>query len=313
VSTAGTRSFQFQVKLAAGDSPEPSLQTFQKVLDARTVSACGYMTPSGCRCSAPICGWWTATGSAACCWPMTSRTCIPGGRPEHEHRHPGRLQPGLEAGLGARREPEWLLGTYEEEWLPVAAWALGISSRRHRELLGDTAAGGAAAPLAEELRQLGIGYVGGALARDIPHPTGRVRAGDRAPDASAATPRAPWYGSTSSAARTARCWPSARVMRTSSCELHGRASRCRGPAGRVGGERDLVDVDGHAHRAYDLDGDALVLVRPDGYIGLLAGPAPRRRSTRVPRPAHRRGGSASLTPGGPPIHDCGWQVSQDCC
>ncbi len=202
---------------------------------------------------------------------------------------------------------------YEEEWLPVAAWALGISSRRHRELLGDTAAGGAAAPLAEELRQLGIGYVGGALARDIPHPTGRVRAGDRAPDASAATPRAPWYGSTSSAARTARCWPSARVMRTSSCELHGRASRCRGPAGRVGGERDLVDVDGHAHRAYDLDGDALVLVRPDGYIGLLAGPAPRRRSTRVPRPAHRRGGSASLTPGGQPIHDCGWQVSQDCC
>jgi len=167
--------------------------------------------------------------------------------------------------------------------------------------------------LSRGLRQLGIGYVGGALARDIPHPTGRVRAGDRAPDASAATPRAPWYGSTSSAARTARCWPSARVMRTSSCELHGRASRCRGPAGRVGGERDLVDVDGHAHRAYDLDGDALVLVRPDGYIGLLAGPAPRRRSTRIPRPAHRRGGSASLTPGGQPIHDCGWQVPQDCC
>jgi hypothetical protein len=35
---------------------------------------------------------------------------------------------------------------------------------------------------------------------------------------------------------------------------------------------DLVDVDGYARRAYGLTGDALVLVRPDGYIGLLARP-----------------------------------------
>jgi hypothetical protein len=39
-----------------------------------------------------------------------------------------------------------------------------------------------------------------------------------------------------------------------------------------GGEHALVDSEGHARRGYDMDGDALVLVRPDGYIGLFARP-----------------------------------------
>ncbi len=33
----------------------------------------------------------------------------------------------------------------------------------------------------------------------------------------------------------------------------------------------LVDNDGHASRAYGVTGDALILVRPDGYIGLTGG------------------------------------------
>jgi hypothetical protein len=33
----------------------------------------------------------------------------------------------------------------------------------------------------------------------------------------------------------------------------------------------LVDSDGHAYRAYGITGDALILVRPDGYIGLTGG------------------------------------------
>ncbi|MFF0059957.1 hypothetical protein ACFYRC_00170 [Streptomyces sp. NPDC005279] len=32
----------------------------------------------------------------------------------------------------------------------------------------------------------------------------------------------------------------------------------------------LRDVDGHARRAYGIDGDALVLVRPDNHIALIA-------------------------------------------
>lgn len=37
------------------------------------------------------------------------------------------------------------------------------------------------------------------------------------------------------------------------------------------GTRGLLDGDGHAARAYGTD--ALILVRPDGYIGLVADPA----------------------------------------
>jgi hypothetical protein len=32
---------------------------------------------------------------------------------------------------------------------------------------------------------------------------------------------------------------------------------------------DLVDTHGHARRGYDLEGPVLVLVRPDGYLGLV--------------------------------------------
>jgi hypothetical protein len=34
--------------------------------------------------------------------------------------------------------------------------------------------------------------------------------------------------------------------------------------------QDLFDTEGHAHRAYDAKDGMLVLVRPDGYIGLIA-------------------------------------------
>ena len=37
------------------------------------------------------------------------------------------------------------------------------------------------------------------------------------------------------------------------------------------GARGLLDAGGHAARAYGTD--ALILVRPDGYIGLIADPA----------------------------------------
>jgi hypothetical protein len=34
----------------------------------------------------------------------------------------------------------------------------------------------------------------------------------------------------------------------------------------------VVDSRGHARAGYDLTGDALVLVSPDGYLGLVASP-----------------------------------------
>ncbi|MFI0237109.1 FAD-dependent monooxygenase [Streptomyces sp. NPDC016845] len=75
--------------------------------------------------------------------------------------------------------PEWLLDTYEEERLPVAADILGLSTRIHR-----ANADGRPAQRGEEVQQLGIGYRDAKLTRETR--TGladdALRAGDRAPD-----------------------------------------------------------------------------------------------------------------------------------
>ena len=42
--------------------------------------------------------------------------------------------------------------------------------------------------------------------------------------------------------------------------------------GEPASRRSLVDASGHARAGYGVDGDALVLVRPDGHIGWLAAP-----------------------------------------
>ncbi|WP_437281964.1 hypothetical protein WME90_15820 [Sorangium sp. So ce375] len=42
--------------------------------------------------------------------------------------------------------------------------------------------------------------------------------------------------------------------------------------GEPAGPRAVVDTEGHARAGYGVDGDALVLVRPDGYIGRFASP-----------------------------------------
>ncbi|GAB4006295.1 hypothetical protein GCM10029992_56560 [Glycomyces albus] len=53
--------------------------------------------------------------------------CLPGGRPGHEHRPPGRGQPLLEARRGApRRRPE-LLDSYNDERHPVGTQVLRSS------------------------------------------------------------------------------------------------------------------------------------------------------------------------------------------
>jgi hypothetical protein len=82
---------------------------------------------------------------------------------------------GWKLGAVLRGEaPASLLDTYEEERLPVAADALGLSTRIHR---GEARRGGAT-------RQLGLGYRGSSLA--VETRTGlsdkALQAGDRAPD-----------------------------------------------------------------------------------------------------------------------------------
>jgi len=137
-----------------------------------------------------------------------------------------------------------LLDTYEEERLPVAAAVLGISTRLHRAAVdGEPDAMNREDPV---LRQLSLNYRGGPLAAEHRPRPGRVRAGDRAPDAPAGD-------------RTI-------------------FDLLRGPHATLLAFDWAGDLPGGAHRvtdpaalaAYDITAPTLVLVRPDNYLGCVS-------------------------------------------
>jgi len=163
-----------------------------------------------------------------------------------------------------------LLGTYEDERLPIASWLLDITSERLSVVLDaiKDKGGGVDAVATPELTQLMLRYPWSRLSRQTTsRPTG-PRAGDRAPDAplrDAAT------------GRQTRLFD---LFRGPHFTLLGLGERCVPVLGDTGtgivkpylvGPGGLLDDGGHVAHAYGTD--ALILVRPDGYIGLVAHPA----------------------------------------
>lgn len=160
-----------------------------------------------------------------------------------------------------------LLDTYEAERLPVAAGVLGISTRlfqRHRDNAEDAMRRDDPA-----LRQLSLNYRHGPLAHDPGTHPGTVRAGDRAPDAPCGPTRVfdllrgPHWTLLAFDAPDAELPP-----QTPDLHVH-HISRPDVPT--VPGA--IVDVDGHAHEAYDVTTPSLFLVRPDNYLGSVTGPS----------------------------------------
>jgi 2-polyprenyl-6-methoxyphenol hydroxylase-like FAD-dependent oxidoreductase len=162
-----------------------------------------------------------------------------------------------------------VLGTYEEERLPIASWLLDITSERLNAVLDaiKEKGGGIDAAATPELTQLTLGYPWSSLSRQtISRPTG-PRPGDRAPDAplrDAATGtathlfdlfRGPHF---TLLGLGERCAPALRDAETGIVKPY-----LIGPGG-------LLDDEGHVADAYGTD--ALILVRPDGYVGLIAHP-----------------------------------------
>jgi 2-polyprenyl-6-methoxyphenol hydroxylase-like FAD-dependent oxidoreductase len=165
--------------------------------------------------------------------------------------------------------PEALLDTYEEERLPVAANLLSFVGAIHKSWMGT---GGAGQPRGDS-QQIALNYRHASLAAHEPT-DGLVRAGDRAPDA----PLRDASGARMRLFDVLR-GPHFTLVSLGGAALPGlapplagnvRAARVVRP-GEPAGDGALIDAEGHAHRHL---GNAVVVVRPDGYIG-YAGPADR--------------------------------------
>ncbi|MFB7914076.1 FAD-dependent monooxygenase [Streptomyces sp. NPDC056061] len=180
------------------------------------------------------------------------------------------------------RAAEGLLDTYEEERLPVAARTLGIAAERLRATLDaiKEPGGGLDSAMTAETTGLGIGYRWSPLARDTRRgthsPAGAAlgpRAGDRAPDATCRD------AATGAPTRMFDVFAgphftllgfgpgTADALRAAEAE-HG--GRLRAFGVDTGERQGLSDPTGRARTTYGITDDALVLIRPDNHVGLIA-------------------------------------------
>ena len=157
---------------------------------------------------------------------------------------------------GTVLDSEALLDSYQAERLPIASRMLGVST----ELLDKTLRGtDDALERGEQTRQLDLSYRGGPLTLDD-RCSAALAAGDRAPDA-------PCLNRDGDPARLFALFAGP----------HWTLLRFGPDAPRLEHEwirsqeigTDIVDADRHIHQAYDVEADAAVFVRPDGYIGAI--------------------------------------------
>jgi len=166
-----------------------------------------------------------------------------------------------------------LLDTYEEERLPIASWLLDITSELLDAILDGIRerGGGLDADSAHDLSQLRLGYPWSRLSlRTTNRPTG-PHPGDRAPDAPLRDP---------ATGTPTRLFDLFRGPHFTLLGLGRRAAPALGDLEPgiarpyLVGPGGLLDDDGHVADAYGTD--ALVLVRPDGHVGLVAEPTDAR-------------------------------------
>jgi len=175
-----------------------------------------------------------------------------------------------------------LLDTYEAERLPVALQVLETSSARFKAFALPSSTIQAISNVLQgkdsfsDITQLSVNYRGGPLSRDLDDTTG-IRAGDRAPDAPCIYAengeqvrlfdmfRGTHFTLLAFGNQVAPHFPAAY-----GADLRAYAIT-RPDNMTLVDKHTLVDIDGHAHHAYGITGDALILVRPDGYIGLTGG------------------------------------------
>jgi 2-polyprenyl-6-methoxyphenol hydroxylase-like FAD-dependent oxidoreductase len=270
----GTDMFQFQASLSADALTEPSLQVFQDILDARTKRTDIRLH------DATWMSFWRANVRMVDRY-RVGRAFLAG---DAAHVHSPAGGQGMNTGIQDAYNLGWklaaviagadvaLLDTYEEERLPVAAWVLGISN----ELLAKAVQSKhIAGPRGAETLQLGINYRGHRLAQEQRANPGKIQAGDRAPDApdlrtSDQTCRMfdLMRGTHVTVLAFGEGWD--RVI--ADIQVH-HGNTLKSFVIRESEASDapsaLHDQAKHAVHHYDIHGDALMIIRPDGYIGMV--------------------------------------------
>ncbi|MEU4231462.1 FAD-dependent oxidoreductase [Nonomuraea sp. NPDC026600] len=281
----GTNAFQLQATPELDDRGEPlppSLDSFQRLFDR-------HARVPGVQLSRPT---WLST------WRVNVRMAehfrvgrvFLAGDAAHVHPIAGGL--GMNTGIQDAYNLGWklalvaagqagpgLLDTYEEERLPVAAWTLEITTDRLRHVLEAIKEPGAGVEAAAT-PAIGRGYRWSSLSAATGAGDPAVLcAGDRAPDA-------PCIDSAGEPVRLFQLYAgprftllgfgpgSAQALRDVTAKHQGLVQ-----AYAVDGdEPGLRDRDGHARRAYGMTDDALVLIRPDNHVALVA---PARETAAV--------------------------------
>jgi 2-polyprenyl-6-methoxyphenol hydroxylase-like FAD-dependent oxidoreductase len=177
--------------------------------------------------------------------------------------------------------PEDLLDSYHAERFPVAQGVLASTTANHERLTrpaSDNAQKFISVSLGRDsdLSQLGITYRGGPLAYDLDDATD-IRAGDRAPDSpfifSSDGQRGrlfELFRGTHFTLLTFADQPAPQLPNRYKDIVHA-YTITRGGNILVPSDHALLDIDGYAYHFYGIRRDAVILVRPDGYIGLSTG------------------------------------------
>ncbi|WP_439378749.1 FAD-dependent oxidoreductase [Amycolatopsis lexingtonensis] len=255
-----TDLFQYQASLAPGQDPGLGLANLQAVLERRSGR-------TDLRLHEPE---WTSLWRANVRLAARYRegNVFLAGDAAHIHSPAGGQ--GMNTGIQDAHNLGWklamgaspvLLDSYEAERRPVAADVLALSDARLKQAIDEKSV-----PIRRDATttQLAVNYRGSVLARDDRAETAALRAGDRAPDATGL--------STVDGER--RLFDLTRGGRFTVLDF-GTAALPPGPrtlrvVDRPAGAGEIADTAGHLAGAYGATDRTLVLIRPDGYLGLIS-------------------------------------------
>ncbi len=170
-----------------------------------------------------------------------------------------------------------LLDTYEEERLPVAAWTLNMSSERQKIVVNSARQGqsGMETSASKDTTQLNINYRSSSLSVDLTGKKNALHAGDRAPDIIFSDEAAGYklrlfdYYMGTNFIVLAFGKEYVNLLNDINELFKGKVSIYL-VAGQQ--QKDLNVIDDRFNIIYNVYGnqDALFVIRPDGYIGLIA-------------------------------------------